>query len=129
MPLKLALSRYPLNKSSQHTKHKVEQRDFYDGERARLKALHKIDEVLFLDDNERLCEGSFTSVFVEFENGLFTPSLKGILPSILRAEMIAKGAAKQKRINLSDLKEATAIYVGNSLRGLMGAKLISLERL
>jgi len=129
IPLKLGISRYPLNKASQQTKHKVEQRDFYDGERARLKALHGIDEVIFLDEKERLCEGSFTSVFVEFEKGLFTPSLSGILPGVLRAEMVTSGAAKQKRIQLSELEDATAIYVGNSLRGLMCAELISLKRL
>jgi len=128
-PLKLCISRYPLHKSYQQTRHKVEQRDFYDGERARLKALHNIDEVLFLDSKDRLCEGSFTSVFVEFENGLFTPTLRGILPSVLRAEMLSNGAVKQKKIHLSDLGDAPAIYVGNSLRGLMGAELISLERL
>lgn len=128
-PLRVCISRYPLNEAYQQTPHKVEKRDFYDGERARLKALYDIDEVLFLDDSDRLCEGSFTSVFVDLGDGLLTPSLPGLLPGILRAKLVKSGSAKETDISLADLAKAQSINVGNSLRGLMRAELISLERL
>ena len=47
-----------------------------------------------------------------------------LLPGVLRQALIDTGAAKEAKLKLSDLKAAEAIFVGNSLRGLMPAKLI-----
>ncbi len=126
---KLALSRYPLKSDYQFTEQKVEARNFYDGERARLKTLHDIDEVLFLDEEGYLCEGSFTSLFIKEGDTLYTPALPGLLPGVLRASLIASGEVLESHISLSRLLAADEIFVGNSLRGLMPCKLISKERL
>lgn len=128
-PLKIALSRYPLKNEFQITAQKVEARDFYDGERARLKAQYDIDEVLFLDKDGYLCEGSFTSLFIKEGNELFTPALPNLLPGVFRASLITSGKAKDAHISLMRLLAADEIYLGNSLRGLMPGKLISKERL
>ena len=124
-PLSLAVSKYPLSNTYQTTQHKVENRDFYDGERERLKASHAIDEVIFLDKNGYVCEGSFTSIFIKKEDQFFTPKAGLLLPGILRAEMIKSGEAKETNLTLNDLLEADEIFVGNSLRGLMKANLMN----
>ena len=111
----------------QESRYKVSARDFYDGERARLKALCGADEVLFLNLDGALCEGSFTSLFIEDAiGGYTTPSLScGLLPGVLRAAMLADGSAREAVLGLADLKLGT-IFMGNALRGLMPAKLMSL---
>lgn len=124
-PLAICLSRYPLKASLQETGFKTTARDFYDGERDRLKALIGIDEVIFLNEAGDLCEGSFTSLFIKLDDALLTPKLtSGLLPGVLRQALIDSGAAKEAKMTLSDLKRAEAIFVGNSLRGLMPAKII-----
>ncbi|MEP3890006.1 MAG: aminodeoxychorismate synthase component I [Hellea sp.] len=126
--LTVSLSQYPLTPNVQITAHKLSSRQFYDGERERLKALTGADEVLFLNDDGELCEGSFTSLFIEKDGSLFTPPLNaGILPGILRSEMIESGDAIEKTLALSALLSADIVYLGNSLRGLMRAKLLSSE--
>lgn len=123
--LKLAISRYPLTDTVQRTDIKTSARDFYDGERERVCALSDADEVLFLGDDGLLKEGSFTSFFIERGDQLLTPRLPGLLPGVLRADLLAEGKAVEADLTLDDLREAEAIYVGNSLRGLMRATLIS----
>ena len=123
--LKFSISKYPLTPKFQNTAQKVSYRQFYDGERERLKALTGADEAVFLNADGALCEGSFTSLFIEIDGQLFTPPLSaGLLPGILRAELIDDGHAIEKALTLDDLLAAETIYLGNSLRGLIPANLI-----
>ena len=127
-PIRLALSKYALTPQRQDSQHKVSNRDFYDGERNRLKQTHAVDEVIFMNEDSVLCEGSFTTLFIEKDGILYTPAREtGLLPGVLRAKMVASEKAKSSVLTLNDLKSAEAIYVGNSLRGLMPAKLTDIH--
>ncbi|MBL7466206.1 aminotransferase class IV, partial [Escherichia coli] len=67
-----------------------------------------------------LTEGSFTSIFVERDGMLVTPPLaRGLLPGVLRAELIETGRAVEGDLMPADL--AGGFYVGNALRGLVSA--------
>ncbi|MGB3456089.1 MAG: aminotransferase class IV, partial [Litorimonas sp.] len=132
-PVRLALSRYALSDAVQRTDIKTSRRDFYDGERARLSALCGADEVLFLGADDRLREGSFTTLFVQNGGRLLTPRASevgapGLLPGVLRADLLARGLAVEADITLPVLLAADAVFVGNSLRGLLRAELISPDR-
>ena len=127
--LKVTLSKYALSLHVQDTFHKLSNRQFYDGERERLTALTGADEVIFLNTKGQLCEGSFNSLFIEADGLLFTPPLTaGLLPGILRAELIEAGRAIEKTLTIDDLISADKIYLGNSLRGLIPASLIDTKR-
>ncbi len=124
-PIRLALSRYPLTQASQETRIKSTARDFYDGERARVSALTGADEVIFLNAKGQLCEGSFTSLFIEKDGALLTPALScGLLPGVLRQDLVETGQAVETKLTLADFDAADRIFVGNSLRGLMPAAFI-----
>ncbi|WP_299845177.1 aminotransferase class IV family protein [uncultured Roseovarius sp.] len=104
---------------------KTTQRHVYDTARANLPA--GVDELLFLNARQELCEGTITNLFVDLGAGLITPPLCcGLLPGVLREEMIAKGAAQEAVLTVDDLRQARAIYVGNSLRGLIPSRLVGL---
>ena len=126
-PLKLAVSKNILTQDVQETRYKLSAREFYDSERQRLKALCGADEVLLLNAKGEICEGSFTSIFFKTSDGKFlTPPLScGLLPGVLRQKMIEDGDAAPATFTLADLNSAD-IFMGNSLRGLLAAKLISL---
>lgn len=124
-PIKLGLSRYVLDKAVQDTSQKTTSRDFYDGERARIKSVTDTDEVIFYNSSGEVCEGSFTSIFIEKNEELFTPALScGLLAGVLRHDLINTGQAKEAILTLQDIKTADAIFVGNSLRGLLPATFI-----
>lgn len=124
-PITLAMSRYPLTPAVQRTDIKTSHRDFYDGERERITGLSGADEVLLFGDDGLLKEGSFTSLFIQVGDSLLTPRGPGLLPGVLRAELLNSGQAVEADVSVADLRSADAIFVGNSLRGLMVATLLS----
>jgi len=128
--MSIALSKYPLSTRVQETAHKISRRQFYDGERERLKAIwtergERLDEVIFFGDDGLLREGSFTSIFVKIDGQLYTPPLGHILPGVLRREWVDEGKAIERDLTLADLQNADEIFIGNSLRGVMKAHLLS----
>lgn len=100
---------------------KTTQRALYDRARAALPA--GVDELVFCNTDGAICEGTITSVFVEMPDGArLTPALGcGLLPGVLRAEMLAQGW-REARLTPADLAAARAVLVGNSLRGLIAAE-------
>jgi para-aminobenzoate synthetase/4-amino-4-deoxychorismate lyase len=80
------------------------------------------DEVVYLNEKGELTEGSRTTIFLERDGHLLTPALaSGLLPGTLRAELIAEGRADEAVLTLEDLQSADAIFLGNSVRGLVRA--------
>lgn len=128
-PLKLSLSQHALTPTVQRFDHKTSARTFYDGERARISAITGCDEVLFFNRVGELCEGSFNSVYLKIDDILLTPLLSsGLLPSVLREELLENGQAVARVLTIEDINKAETIYVGNSLRGMMEARLLSVKK-
>jgi branched-subunit amino acid aminotransferase/4-amino-4-deoxychorismate lyase len=81
------------------------------------------DEVIFLNEREEICEGARTNLFVEREGVLLTPPVEsGLLPGVFRAQLLAEGRARETVLRLADLNGG--FFLGNSLRGLLRARLI-----
>ncbi|MGU3315202.1 aminodeoxychorismate synthase component I [Sphingomonas sp. M6A6_1c] len=116
-PLRVALVPLPVAASDFRLRHKTSDRGFYDAARHAAGT----DEVVFVRPDGLLTEGSFTSLFVPAgDGGLLTPARAlGLLPGVLRAEMIETGRATEGYLSRDDL--AAPFFVGNALRGLMSA--------
>jgi len=100
--------------------HKTTRREVYDGEWAFYSQSQGSDEVLYLNEREELAEGSRTSIFIERGGVLLTPELaSGLLPGVLRAELLATGRACEAKLTLADLNGPDPVYLGNSVRGLV----------
>jgi para-aminobenzoate synthetase/4-amino-4-deoxychorismate lyase len=122
-PFRFVIAPERLDSGSLWLAHKTTNRAFLDAPRQHAVAEQGVDEVLFLNENDELTEGSITSLFVERDGLLLTPPLAaGLLPGTLRAELIATGRAREARLTLADLETADAVYLGNSVRGLMRAQ-------
>ncbi|WP_328765900.1 aminotransferase class IV [Devosia aurantiaca] len=112
----------PLDPGMLWLAHKTTNRAFYDQPRQRAHDEFGLDELVFANERGELTEGSFTNLFVELDGQLTTPPLSsGLLPGTLRAELIASGEAIERVLTLADLHRAEAIYLGNSVRGLIPA--------
>ena len=106
-------------------RHKTTRRAAYEAARAEFSR-EEADEVLLLNERGEVCEGTITNLFVDAGDGgpLLTPPLRcGLLAGVLRAELIDEGTAREAIVTPSDLIDAKALFVGNSLRGLIRAKL------
>jgi 4-amino-4-deoxychorismate lyase len=105
-------------------RHKTSLRQAYDAARAAFTKA-EADEVILLNEKGEVCEGTITSLFVEMEDGrLATPPLSsGCLAGILRTSLLCRKKAKVERITPADLAERP-FHVGNSLRGLIRARLL-----
>jgi para-aminobenzoate synthetase/4-amino-4-deoxychorismate lyase len=111
----------PVSNDDFRLRHKITDRAFYDDAR---RARPDCDEVVFAGSDGRLTEGSISALFVERDGMLLTPRLEtGLLPSVLRAELIASGKAQEADLTVADLDGE--FYVGNSLRGLIRAKWVA----
>jgi 4-amino-4-deoxychorismate lyase len=105
-------------------RHKMTRREIYTRARAEFSPA-EADEVLLLNQDDEVCEGTITNVFANMGDGvLLTPPIEsGLLPGVLRGEMINESRAKEERLTIETLRSARALFVGNSLRGLIRLEL------
>jgi len=109
--------------------HKTTNRTFYDETRAAYADETGCHEVLFLNENGFLTEGSFTNLFLKRSGKLLTPAIEhGLLPGTLRAGLLERGLAAEADLTLEDLQCVEEIYVGNSVRGLVPVRLIDAKQ-
>lgn len=104
-------------------RHKTTRRSIYEEPLAQAISQYGADEVLFLNEKNELCEGARCNLFIPHDDHLLTPPLSsGLLPGTLRAHLLAQGRATEMRLTKNDLKKE--FYMGNSVRGLVRARLI-----
>jgi para-aminobenzoate synthetase/4-amino-4-deoxychorismate lyase len=117
-PVDVALAPLPLDTRDLRLAHKTSDRRFWPAPPA------GCFETIFLNDRGELTEGSFTSIFVDGGAQLLTPPLDhGLLPGVLRGELIARGEAVEMPLAPADL--AQGFYIGNAVRGLIRARLVA----
>ena len=116
----VAIVPLPVAAADFRLRHKTSARAFYDDARKVAGTF----EVVFEDADGFLTEGSFTSLFVPRGSRLVTPPLRpsqfpGLLPGILRADLLESGRAIEAPITRADL--ASGFFIGNAVRGLIPA--------
>lgn len=116
--IKIILSKNKINSLNKFQYFKTTNRKLYDEEYNHYKAKGFFD-VIYLNENENVSEGSITNIFIRKGNVITTPTLQcGILSGIYRKYFIrTHPETKEKRISLDDLLTADEIILTNSLRG------------
>jgi branched-subunit amino acid aminotransferase/4-amino-4-deoxychorismate lyase len=100
-------------------RHKTTRRAFYE---TALAEAQGADEAIFLNQRDEVCEGARTNIFVARDGVLLTPPLSsGLLPGVLRADLLEQGKAREAILRIDDLRGE--FFLGNSLRGLLRARL------
>lgn len=119
-PVPVALVLLPVSPADFRLRHKTSDRRFYDAARQGAGCF----DVAFVAPDGKVTEGSFTSIFVERDGLLHTPPLSaGLLPGVLRAELLGTGRAVEAVVRPAHL--AQGFYVGNAVRGLIRARLVA----
>lgn len=116
--VKIILSKNKIKSSNKFQYFKTTNRKLYDEEYNHYKAKGFFD-VIYLNENEDVAEGSITNIFIRKGEVITTPTLQcGILPGIYRKHFIrSHPEIKEKRISVGDLVTADEIILTNSLRG------------
>lgn len=99
--------------------HKTTRRTLYNSEYDRVAAAGYY-EVLFLNQEGFVAEGSRTNVFVRIDGRYFTPPLSsGLLPGVYRQLILNQCTAiQEKLLTLEDLRQSERLYVCNAVSGL-----------
>ncbi|MFL6844928.1 MAG: aminodeoxychorismate synthase component I [Allosphingosinicella sp.] len=117
-PVDAALAPLPVASEDFRLRHKTSDRGFYDEAREQAGTF----EVVFVDEEGFVTEGSFTNVFVQREGRLLTPPAhRGLLPGVLREALIEEGRAVEAELRAEDLDRG--FLLGNAVRGLIAARL------
>jgi para-aminobenzoate synthetase/4-amino-4-deoxychorismate lyase len=121
-PVQLALAARPMptrGPRAEYLAHKTTRRELY----AVDKPAGAFDVILWNEAGE-LTECSFGNLAVQRDGQWLTPPLaSGLLPGVLRAELLAQGRIREARLTRDDLAHAQGLAFFNSLRGWLPANL------
>ena len=111
----------PVDPGDWRLRHKTSDRGFYEDAQGVARA-NGAQEALFVREDGLVTEGCVTNIFVERDGVLLTPRAEsGLLPGILRQHLLEAGEAREADLTIADL--AAGFFLGNSLRGMMRARL------
>jgi len=120
---RVAVAETRLDSRNPLLRHKTTRRSLYEDALQHAQAADSsIDEVVFLNERDEVCEGARTNLFLPRADVMLTPPLScGLLAGVLRADYLARGAARERILRLDDLGEG--FVLGNALRGVLPARL------
>jgi len=117
-PWRLCLAAEPIDSRRLLQRHKTTARAVYDAALARVSGDPDVFDVLFLNERGEVAEGARSNVFVRLGGHWLTPPLgAGVLPGVLRGELLAAGTVTEGVISVEALRNAEEIRCGNALRG------------
>jgi para-aminobenzoate synthetase/4-amino-4-deoxychorismate lyase len=121
----IVISNERLDPHDPRLQHKTTARGFYDKALRETMAAGHFD-IVYINTRGEVCEGARSNIFIERNGHLLTPpTSSGLLPGVMRAQLLAAGTAKEEVITLDDLRNADCILASNALRGLIEVRLVS----
>ncbi|MGB4599612.1 MAG: aminodeoxychorismate synthase component I [Trichlorobacter sp.] len=101
---------------------KTEQRDLYDAAR---RGQPEADEIVLVNKRGELTEGSYHNLVLRLDNRLVTPPVAcGLLPGVMREELLEQGTIVEQVLYPADLQRAEEIWLINGVRGWRRALLL-----
>lgn len=111
----ICLATTPVCSTDLYLIHKTSHRHVYD--RAATEVPTDVEPILFNELGE-ITESSIANVVYKFGDDWFTPPVEsGLLPGILREELLEQGKVKQRKLLTDELAEVSEIQLVNDLRG------------
>ncbi|HET7815292.1 MAG TPA: type I phosphomannose isomerase catalytic subunit [Candidatus Baltobacteraceae bacterium] len=122
-PVNLCLASARIDSTDPLLRHKTSWRPAYEAAAIEAGRNGCFDAIL-LNERCEICDGARTNVFAQIGNTLFTPPLAcGLLPGVLRSQLVSAGQAVERVLTADDLLRADAVFAGNSARGLLRARI------
>lgn len=119
--MRVAISPEPVRRTDAFLYHKTTRREVYTRARA---ARPDADAVLLWNERRELTEATEANLVVEIDGRRITPALEcGLLPGVLRGEMLEKGEIQERVVRLDELSRVTGLWLVSSLRGMIQGRL------
>jgi para-aminobenzoate synthetase/4-amino-4-deoxychorismate lyase len=125
-PWRVAPAGEPVDPADRFLFHKTTRREVYERALAAGRRIHPgLDDVLLWNPAGELTESTVANLVLRLDGELVTPPAgAGILPGTLRAELLARGRIRERSLTRGDLARADGVYLVNSLRGWIPARLV-----
>jgi para-aminobenzoate synthetase/4-amino-4-deoxychorismate lyase len=121
-PVRVVLAQTPIDSSDEWLRHKTTERSVY---APHVPVTESIFDTLMFNERDELTEFTRGNLVVEIDGKRFTPALScGLLPGILRGELLRRGEVTERIVTRSELATATGIWFVNSVRGLLPVSLL-----
>lgn len=121
-PRMVVLADTPIDRHERALHHKTTRRTVYDTHRQQHPEAY---DVLLWNQQHELTEFSYGSLVLEIDGAWLTPTLcSGLLPGVMRAELMARGEIVERVLMVDDLARAQSIWFINSVRGWIRVELI-----
>lgn len=118
----VAIDTLPVLSTDEFLRFKTTRRDRYDQALARKPAA---DDVLLWNERGEVTEATIANLVLELDGAAITPAgSSGLLPGTLRAELLANRRIHEAVVTMADLDRADSIWLINSLRGWIPARLV-----
>jgi para-aminobenzoate synthetase/4-amino-4-deoxychorismate lyase len=124
-PLRVGVSSIKVDSTDVMLYHKTSRRGLIDSARS---GRPDCDELLLRNEHGQLTEGSYHSLVLKLDGRFVTPPLcSGLLPGVLREELLEKEEIMEQILYPDDLERATEVWLINSVRGWRPAILVEKE--
>jgi para-aminobenzoate synthetase/4-amino-4-deoxychorismate lyase len=121
--LRLGIAPAPVDSRDPLLYHKTDHRPLY---QQALRDHPEWDEAIFVNERGEVTEGSYHTLVVRLGGRLLTPLLScGLLPGVLRAELLEQGEVTEALLTPDQLATAQEIWLVNSVRGWRRAALVT----
>jgi para-aminobenzoate synthetase/4-amino-4-deoxychorismate lyase len=121
-PQRIALASFPVEPDDLFLRHKTTRREIYE---TAMRAHPQEDDVLLWNRRGELTESARANLVLSLGGQMWTPAASsGLLPGVLRAELLAQGKIREAILTKDDLHSADAVYLINSVRGWMPATVV-----
>jgi len=118
---KVALSDEVIDSSNRFLFHKTTNRKLYEDILGRYK---NFDDVIFFNEKDEITESCFANFVLEMDGNFFTPfQSSGLLCGTMRQYLLNKKMIIEKKLKREDIFKADGIWLLNSVRGWIRAKL------
>jgi para-aminobenzoate synthetase/4-amino-4-deoxychorismate lyase len=118
---RVAISPEPVRRTDPFLYHKTTRREIYIRARA---ARPDADAVLLWNEQREVTEATEANLVVELDGRRMTPALAcGLLPGVLRGELLERGEVQEGIVRLEDLSRITGLWLASSARGLIRGEL------
>jgi para-aminobenzoate synthetase/4-amino-4-deoxychorismate lyase len=119
---RVGLAREPIDPRSPLVFNKTTCRAAYDDA---LASVPGVDDVLLWNARRELTEATRASLIAVIDGIAVTPPLAcGLLPGVMRGELLTRGDVEERVLRIDDLRRASEIWLVNSLRGRIDVTLV-----
>ncbi len=121
----VVLAATPITGDAEFLRHKTTERSAY----AAFAPPAGVFDTLLRNACGELTEFTRGNVAIDLDGSLVTPPLAcGLLPGVLRAELLARGEIVERVVRVEELSRATGLWFINGVRGRVRARLIDAKR-